>query len=219
MSAFGNNQLNLLYAQGIAEDIIAILVKCCKKMKADAFSGNLLPNNENKITNRLFNDYLENEHVYKLFHFQLQAPENYNSKTNLYAGIADIRVTLWDMLSLPTIYMLIECKRVDGKAPLNKEYIKEGVQRFIGDLPKYKSHYGRNIILGYVVSSINIPENVVKMEMLQAKLIEGVSISDFELRGYNSDWYIYSSESTSGEGISIILDHLFFNLSDAIIAN
>jgi len=218
MKAFGNELLNTLYAQGLAEDIIAILVRCCKKMKADALDNTLLPNHEVKITNRLFHSYLENEHVYKLFHFQLQTPENYNPETDLYAGIGDISVTPWNMLSIPRAYFLIECKRIDGSHSLNEKYVKEGIQRFVGSSPKYISYYGRSIMLGYVVSSIDIPENTITIGNLQAKLLVGASADALLLIWHNSEWYVYSSKSTSEGTASLVLDHLFYDFSGAVEA-
>ena len=217
MNAFGNKALNALYAKSLTEDIVAILIRCCSKMKLDAAKGRLLPrNSENRITNRLFHDYLEKEHVHQLFHFQLQSPENYNPETDLYRGVGDIRVVPWNMLTVPKACFLIECKRIDGSPPLNREYIKEGVQRFIEESPKYKSYFGRSIMLGYVVSSIDIPENVLEIDKRLAELVDGVSVGNLVLVRHNSDWYVYSSESTSGGGVSIILDHLFFDFSGAI---
>lgn len=215
MTAFGDKSINTAYAQGLAEKVLAILIKCCTQMKEDAAKGELLPNNdENKITNRLFHFHLEEEHIHELFYFELQPPENYNPRTGRYDGIGDIRVKQWSMLPNPKAYFIIECKRLDGNSPLNREYIQKGVERFIGDSPKYKSHYGRSIMLGYMVSSIDIPENVIKIDALQAKLVKGAPVGSLALQNNcNSDWYIYSSNYNHIEGKPIILDHLFFDLS------
>lgn len=49
----------------------------------------------------------------------------------------------------------MECKRLDGKQPLNQKYVNEGICRFVGDSPQYSSYNHQNIMLGLVVKKID----------------------------------------------------------------
>ena len=45
--------------------------------------------------------------------------------------------------------------------------------------PPYPSYHKRNIMFGYVVKAINIPDNITKIEKLQNKLLTTVQTGEF----------------------------------------
>lgn len=80
-------------------------------------------------------------------------------------------------------YYIIECKRIDGTADLNKKYVKEGVARFVTQ--KYSSYYGRNVMLGFVVKKMDISANAQLIESIQNSDLDQNMHGNFEL--VNSD--------------------------------
>jgi hypothetical protein len=86
-------------------------------------------------------------------------------------GFVDIKVQTINSLSNPEAYYIFECKRLDGTARLNREYIREGILRFTSG--KYSSYYGVNGMIGYEVKKLNTPVNVQK--------INSILLSDYPL--------------------------------------
>jgi hypothetical protein len=116
-------------------------------------------------------------------------------------------------------YYVLECKRLDTKARrgtsgLNSEYIKNGIHRFIIN-DKYTSYYKTNAMLGFVVESMNIDENVQDINYLlehnyshistQSVIAKESFIANFE--------YQYSSLHQTDKGDTLRLYHLMFDFS------
>ncbi len=135
------------------------IYKCYELMIKDKL---ILPNLENNIRDILLYDYLNNNKIrqtldFSNFLFDPEVPEN--------SGRSDIKVQTYDTFQNTKAYYIIECKRLDGYATLNKEYIKNGINRFLTTEypPKYSSFYKISGMIGFVVKDIDIDENIQKI--------------------------------------------------------
>ena len=184
-------------------------------MRADCVETNdNIYNDEDRITNRLVEQHLNSGS--NIFRFIPQAQQAYDLKEDEYRGRADLQVISKNWFENREDYYLVECKRIDGKAHLNREYVSEGVSRFIVGLPKYSSYNKRNIMFGYVVQAIDIPHNITKIEGLQKDILEDVHSDRFILiENQDTEYYIYSCNYQSDK-ISVELRHLFYNFCDVI---
>ena len=218
MGGFKNEIINSAFDAGIINAIIAHLTKCSKQMKADCVAtDNLLQNNEDAITNRLIAMYLNAQP--DIFRYEPQSPEHYDDETDRYIGRTDIRVISGDYFRDEKAYHIVECKRIDGTVALNKKYITEGVERFFSPnpQPQYSSYYLQNIMFGYVVQAIDIPENVDKIDKLQGFLLKGAAASAFMLKqNENAKYYVYTCGYVVSDIGQIELRHLFFDFSDVV---
>ena len=132
--AYFRNQL-----QGLLNDICNVYFLICQK-------GHQLPNDENKIRDE-FSLYFEDSTfkatttTAKNYHYD---PEAWLPKT---AGRVDMRFLSPDCYGAQDEFIAIECKRLDGKSHLSKEYVDNGIRRYTGG--KYPSEYLRaaNIIM------------------------------------------------------------------------
>ncbi|WP_138308520.1 MULTISPECIES: hypothetical protein [unclassified Clostridium] len=215
MQGFKDESYNIDFEDGLFESIMEHLIRCSDEMKADCIeTGNLLNNNEDKITNRLVENYLNKGSAF--MRFILQSPESFVPDEDIYKGRTDIKVVPQNWFMDINDYYIIECKRIDGKAKLNKEYIINGIARFVISPPKYSSFNKRNIMFGYVVQDINIPNNTIEIERLQKTMIDEVTSEGFILNNNSgAECYIYSCKYTvNTEWIE--LRHLFYDFSDCI---
>lgn len=135
--------------------LILSIYKCYELMIKDKI---LLPNLENDIRDILLYNYLNNNEIrnkldFSNFLFDPEVPEN--------SGRSDIKVQTYDTFQDTKAYYIIECKRLDGYSNLNKEYIKNGIDRFLS--AKYSSYYKINAIIGFIVKDINIDKNIQKI--------------------------------------------------------
>ena len=215
MNGFRNESLNLDFESGIFDLIVAHVEKCCEEMKTDCIkTSDFLCNHEDRITDRFVEKHLNTER--NIFRFILQAPENFVSDEDRYKGRTDIKIVTNSWFDNQRDYYTIECKRIDGESDLNKKYVSEGVARFIEDPPLYSSYHSRNIMLGYVVNIIDIPNNTAKIDQLQKDLIKDVIIGGFTLiKNANSDYYLYFCQYKSSNN-NIELRHLFYDFSSVI---
>lgn len=125
----------------------------------------LLPsNNENYIRDRLLEDYINKTDIRNnqcnITGFRFDKEVDVND------GRVDIKIhTKNDFENFDAFY-IIECKRLDGKNTLNKAYNNDGIARFMTAYKSdqlefyYPSHYGVNGMIGFVVSSIDIDQNM-----------------------------------------------------------
>jgi hypothetical protein len=220
MGSFKNESINIAFEQGIFCSIILHISKCCHEMKQDCHSeGEYLPNHEDKISNRLVERYLNTGSLG--LRFIPQGPEHYDAKTYTYKGRTDIQVVSSEWFINRKAYYIIECKRIDGKTRLNQAYVSEGISRFvILPNPKYSSHYGRNIMLGYIVQSIKIAENTVKIDCIQRKMLAEVTIGKMELVCDDGKGFSHHKCTYQGLGTrEIELAHLFYDFSDVMREN
>ena len=215
MNGFSDNIFNIDFKTSFLENTLEHLVKCSNKMKYDCLkTGEYLHDNEDKISARLVEKYLNENELY--LRFIPQKSENYDPKNDTYLGRTDITVVSKDWFKDSKCYYIIECKRLDGKAYLNREYINEGIARFVATPTKYPSYKNQNIMFGYIVKNIDIPKNTAKLEKLQNKLLNGINAGSYILISYvDSEHYIYSCKYHS-EAYMIELKHLFYNFSDVI---
>lgn len=150
------------------EKITDYILDICELVVEDYEQKNLkLPNDENKIRSIMLEEYMNKQKaVYGMsdYRFELEVPENY-AGNGKHIGRVDIRILLKSDFEKEDAYYIIECKRIDGTANLNKKYVKEGVARFVTQ--KYSSYYGRNIMLGFVVKKIDMSANAELIERIQ----------------------------------------------------
>lgn len=143
--AYFRNQL-----QGLLNDICNVYFLICQK-------GHQLPNDENKIRDE-FSLYFEDSTfkatttTAKNYHYD---PEAWLPKT---AGRVDMRFLSPDCYGAQDEFIAIECKRLDGKSHLSKEYVDNGIRRYTGG--KYPSLLGCNAMLGFVVCTIDLLKTV-----------------------------------------------------------
>lgn len=191
------------------EFILAQIHNCYKKMIVDNVS---IENNENKIKNKLYKDYLNRQIIREelglseyLFKTETAfIDENYNEN-----GYSDLEVIdLIGSKKSTDAYYIIECKRIDDVNPhyqnsLNNKYINEGINRFIEE--KYPTHNNVNAMLGFVVKDIDIKNNCNHFaDFKHYKFIE-----DFE--------YSYRSNHITKTNKKITLYHLMLNFSSIIL--
>lgn len=134
--------------KGLLYDICNAYVLICTK-------GQKIKNDENTIRDE-FGCYFENQDfketttTAKDYFFE---SEGRQQKT---AGRVDIRFLSPNCYGYQDAYFAIECKRLDGKAHLNKEYVENGVRRFTTG--KYPSLLGCNAMIGFIVKTMNVFE-------------------------------------------------------------
>lgn len=223
MSGFGASKLNAILRDDSFIKMRDFVVTCCNLMSAKSIeTENFLPNHEDKIKNKLVFEYLNSNTIredtgYKEIKlaFDAEVSGNYNNDTNTTNARFDIKVTSEDTLSYSEKYYNIECKRIDGKAHLNKEYIKEGVARFVSKDAKYSSGYGKNMMLGFVVEDINIKENTEKIDKIQATELKECIKNGFTVLEEKTKYFVYTADYYAPSR-EVELQHVFYNFSLAI---
>ena len=143
------------------------------------------------------------------YRFDLEIPENYVGDGK-HIGRVDIRILLKNDFEKEDAYYVIECKRLDGTADLNKKYVKKGIARFITQ--KYSSYYGKNIMLGFVVKKIDISANAKLIEKIQNTESDKHMHGNFEFIDSNcvAESYRCIYQIQSGE---VELCHIFSDYS------
>lgn len=224
LSGFGLKKLNNILKEDIFIEMRNFVVKCCELMNDESISfGNLLPNHEDKIKLRLMNKYLRQPSVRETLGFKnirlmfdAETVENYNEENDGCNARLDIKVSSEDTLTHYDKYFTIECKRLDGYAHLNKEYVKEGVSRFVSPGAKYASGYGKNLMLGFIVRDIDLKENATKINQIQkVELPNEIKEELLMLEEIPLKYCIYRGMYSTNFG-EIQLQHLFYNLSKSV---
>ena len=217
MGGFKRSSNNEIGKQNLFDLIISHIAQCCKKMQEDCkTTGQKLYNHEDKISNRLVERYLDLNILG--IRFTLQNPEHYDFETDTYMGRTDIKVMSSDWFNSRDAYYTIECKRLDGKTHLNKEYICEGISRFVlPSVPKYSSYYRKNIMLGYIVQTIDASGNVRNIDELQRKLLVNVKIAEMKFicddgKGFSHYQCLYQVN----DNLNVELTHLFHDFSSVM---
>lgn len=177
-----------------------------------------LPNDENKIRSIMLEEYINKQkipHNMLGYKFELEVPENY-AGNGKHIGRVDIRILLKSDFEKDDAYYIVECKRIDGSADLNKKYVKEGVARFVTG--KYSSYYGRNIMLGFVVKKIDISANTKLIEKIQntEKIQHMHGCFEFIEKKGIAENYKCMYQIQSGE---VELHHIFSDYSSIIETN
>lgn len=135
--------------EGILNDCMLVYSKITSSRKG-------IENNENKIRDKI-TDYLMNDNykkkytsVVKDFQVDKEVQEGDNGRT-------DIRFLQASPYQGQKVYFTIECKRLDGKAILSKEYVVNGLDRF-KDPNKYATPLGCNAMIGFIVRTIKVDD-------------------------------------------------------------
>lgn len=212
---FKETSLNKLIVEKRLKKYIIFVLKSLEAMKNDLIeSKETLPNHEEKIRNYLKEKYLQNSEFRNLnsfnemVRFEIESPENYDEKSYLYVGRIDLKILGEESLVKDEAYNVIECKRIDGKNTLNKEYIENGLKRFV--TKKYSSYNNQNAMLGFVVRNIDIFENTEKINELQ-QVDKEINVIEFEK--IEKDYYLYRGRYNNGK---LTILHAFSNISGVI---
>jgi len=172
MNGFKDASFNKRIAENILKHILSKLCICMEMMNDDCIRNKVqIENNEIIIRDYLFSNYLNQDEImerinFNNFRFFPEAPENYtNGKP---CGRADLQVFSEKEFSCRKKYFVIECKRIDGSLTLNRNYINEGIRRFVHPIPnpKYSSFYKLNGMIGFVVKEIDLNKNVETLNAL-----------------------------------------------------
>ena len=200
------------------ERIRDYIVESCNLLLEDyQHQRKQMPNHENKIRNILLEEYLDDDSQRTDFdmgdyRFFPETQEHYDGQGN-YIGRADIRVMLKTDFEKRNAYYLVECKRLDGSPNLNKEYVEEGVVRFVSR--KYSAYYGKGMMLGFVVKKMNISKNVQEIEDLQNTSTEPNTHGKFTALDIRTSQEIYSCVYQLQWGV-LELRHIFVDFSGVV---
>jgi hypothetical protein len=131
-----------------------------------------IENHEEKITGRLHVDFLDDDEFRENqnlgdYHFFPESP-SYNEDYKQ-IGFSDIKVRVTKKINAfntTKADYIIECKRLDGGLPLNREYLTEGIMRFVEEKYTSKNKHNVSAMLGFVVKKINIVKNIAKINQL-----------------------------------------------------
>ena len=198
------------------EKITNYILEICELTVRDYEKKQLkLPNEENTIRSIMLEEYMKKQkynYGMSSYRFELEVPEHY-AGNGRHVGRVDIRILLKSDFEKEDAYYIIECKRIDGTAELNKKYVKEGVARFINQ--KYSSYYGRNIMLGFVVKKLDVSANARLIEKIQNSDSNQHMHGNFQLVGKEgaTESYKCMYQIQSGQ---IELRHIFSDYSSII---
>lgn len=220
MGGFKNDANNIAFEQNLFNIIISHISSCCKAMRDDCKeTENHLPqNSEDKISNRLVAKFLNIKGI--PLRFTRENWVNFDEDSDKYTGRTDIQVGSTNWITNPDAYFTIEAKRIDGTSRLNEKYISEGVCRFVAvSSPKYVSHYNKNIMLGYIIQSIDVIENTNKIDGYQRKMLTDVTVGEMVFICNNVDGFSNYQCSYWMNGAEIELAHLFYDFSSVVELN
>jgi len=146
-----------IYSKTEFEKLLDGIYRCYKGILFDNIK--LPENDENKIRDVLL-QYLNNNLLrvkYGLLDFLFDPEVPVNN------GRSDIKVQTQNTFQNTQAYYILECKRLNGYAHLNKEYKKNGIDRFL--IGKYPVHpeYKINGMIGFIIKEIDIDKNIHKI--------------------------------------------------------
>lgn len=200
------------------EGILIKIAYCYKMMIGD---GITVQNNEEKIRDSLYVNYLNKNDVRNRIglNFNIVCEPAEYSENGGCSGYVDLRIFSQNSLTDTTAYFIIECKRLDsqnlqGETGLNAKYIKHGIMRFVNE--RYSTNKYLNGMIGFVVESMDIPCNISNINNLlenkftcsntSMKLTATEFIQDFP-------YQYYSEHITNNNKKTIKLYHLMFDFS------
>jgi hypothetical protein len=194
------------------EGILSKITTCYLQLRKDNIEVPL--NDENGIRDILVNNYINNPEIKKsieLNYFVLPEVPESNS-----TGRTDIRIFSPNTFYNQDEYYIIECKRIDhkacrGKSGLNYEYINNGINRFITG--KYSSHYKTNAMLGFIIDSLDIHNNIEDINYLLKNNFSQFATTFFLQRENfieNFEFH-YSSTHLTNDKQDLKLYHLMFS--------
>jgi hypothetical protein len=198
------------------ENILSKIIICYKLMISDNVK---VSDDENKIRDILYLNYLNDNSIRSKigmneYRFDRETQED---KTN---GRTDIRVLTLNSFIDTSAYYIIECKRLDsvnirGITGLNAKYIQNGIFRFVSGT--YSTYYKTNGMIGFLVQSIDIHENIESINALINDSFPQVNVTR-QLNNYaivdGFDYSYYSTHSKNTE--EIVIYHLMLDFSKNI---
>lgn len=222
MRGFQNSNLNQEFRKTYYNRIVCALIEGCKLMVEECNTNNLtIQNHEEIIRSYLLENFLENDSLrdkmglkgYSI-RFIPEVLENYDKSTNTYVGRTDIKVVSNDWFKNRNSYYIVECKRIDGTNSLNRKFVTDGIRRFTDKPPKYLSYYNCNIMLGFLVKSIDCNININKISDIHNKELGGIVVQNITITNYTKEYYLCESKYDN----HLMLNHIFYDLS-SIISN
>lgn len=209
-------EYNSIFFNAEFENILSKVIACYNLMRIDNVKLN---NDENKIRDVLYLDYLNNNTIrgkigLKDYYFDREIQED---RTN---GRTDIRVISLNSFEDTSAYYIIECKRIDsinnsGVTGLNAKYIQNGIYRFVSGT--YSTNYKASGMIGFVIDAMDINKNVISINTL---LIGPFAQANATLILNNRtivegfEYSYYSTHSKNNE--KIIIYHLMFDFAKNI---
>lgn len=208
------------YFEGELE-IVFKFVTDCHSLLLD--QETTVPNDEEKIRNMLISRYLTDGKVKKQLGFRMgrfcaEAAEI--DKISLSeSGYIDLKVCLAEHFCDDEIYFIIECKRVDGSNDLNREYVKEGINRFINE--QYSIRTGVTGMIGFCVSQLNLSDLIDgRTKSINHHVDKWISnYTDKKLQPYiinQSNPIVYRSMHSSYSSKNFNIFHMFLDFSSLI---
>lgn len=197
------------------EGILTSITHCYNKLRN---KNKQIPlNDENGIRDILLIDYLKNPIIKKELNLSDYLFDRETSETNS-IGRVDIRVMPVNPFVSDEAYYILECKRLDNKARrgssgLNSKYIEYGIQRFTSGF--YSSFYKTNAMIGFVIESIEIHDNVNDINYIlenNFKHIPTNTLITKECFIENFEFHYCSNHQTEN-GLPLKLYHLMFDFS------
>jgi len=197
------------------EFILSAILKSYKMMLVDYET---IENDENKIRNRLHEDYLNNQEIVDLlglqpYFFDIEVPKNTDYKTTAFSDIK-VYSAIERLKNRQSPYFIIECKRLEntntGKGTLNQKYVDNGIKRFIKRVD-YPTYYGLNGMIGFLIK----PEKIYEVKDAINKLLpENEHLSQFL---FHSEYkFTYKSKHVDFQNKNIQLYHLILDFSSII---
>jgi len=130
-------------------------------------NGDIVPeNDENGIRDMLLN-YLKDTKIRN--EDCIIEGYRFDKEVDEFEGRVDIKIIDINDFENHDAYYVVECKRLDGRSVLNRDYVKHGINRFTTSYksskcrPYYSSYYGVNGMIGFVIKEINIDKNMNKI--------------------------------------------------------
>ena len=185
--------------QGILHDVCIVYQQICN-------NGQKLPNDENVIRNE-FGKYFSNQAYKSKMTTACRYYYDYESCLQKTGGRVDMRFLPLDCLGVQDVFFAIECKRLDGKSRLCKEYVKNGICRFTTG--KYPSHLGCNAMLGFVVCAIDLGVTIDKVNS-HLDVTEHLHIQNEAMS------YMVRLESCHSASHKFLLYHLWMDFSEIV---
>ena len=147
-------------------------------------SGVKLPNNENTIRDE-FGKYFSDQNYKVTTKTAKDYYYDYEACIQKTSGRVDMRFLSPNCFAVQDVFFGVECKRLDGKSHLSKEYVLNGIRRFTTG--KYPSHLRCNAMLCFIVCPISLDETVgyVNENLIDEEQLKQVGsltarISEFE---------------------------------------
>jgi len=168
------------------KELLQSIYECSNKMILDKVK---LVKNENKIRNILV-DYL------------VKDIENYEFKKEENNNLGRVDIYIIDTFTDTTPHFIIECKILDdknmnGKDGLNGKYIQNGIQRFLTEHYFLENNFKTNSMIAFIVSDINITENIKSINELTKKFFNNLIEITQEI--ILDDKSIYTSSYQTGK--------------------